>query len=90
MNTLEGKRRVLGDDHGDNCKSSRRWLECITDNVGINILDRLILVAYGGYANRLGDAHESTRRMVEVLGMLYTDTGQLGKAEQWRAKLRTN
>ena len=39
--------------------------------------------------NRLGDAHESTRRIVELLVMLYTDAGQPGKAEQWRAKLQT-
>ena len=48
------------------------------------------LAAHLGYANRLGEAHESTRRMVELLVTLYTDTGQPGKAEQWRAKLRTN
>jgi hypothetical protein len=46
------------------------------------------LAAYRGLANRLGEEHELTQRVVERLVALYAATGRPSEAAQWRAKLR--
>jgi hypothetical protein len=45
------------------------------------------LAAYQAYAVRLGDTHENTRQVVEILATVYDKMGPQAEAERWRAKL---
>ena len=87
MRSLELKRRVLGDEHPDTCRTLYRLAGMYIKQRRYTEAESAALAAHRGFADRLGPSNALTVQSAEQIASIYDATGRGQLARDWRARI---